>query len=151
MNTWNISPWNIPASCCSRFYSTIAVPVPPPILNPCKASCRVMVLCSILLTIGAQTFQMTSTNTMPLYPPPPLVISTIIVHVNASGMYQSRNGPLLYSPICSTSRCLGIYPWFLPLDMSSGVLPSYPMLLPTGLPIVSALPLQYPLLPEAHL
>ena len=95
MNTCNSGSWTIPTSSCSRFASMVAIPVPLPFLKPCKAWCRMMGLCSLLFTISMQTFQMTSNNHMPLYPPPPLGISTIVVHDNASGMYLSCNDTLV--------------------------------------------------------
>ena len=91
MNTCKSGSWTISASYCSTFASTIVVPVPLPCLKPCKALCRTMALHSRLFTINVQTFQMTSTNPMPLYPPPHFSTSTIVVHVNALGMYPSRN------------------------------------------------------------
>ena len=69
----------------------VAVPFPLPYLKPCMALCRMMVLHTLLFTINAQTFQTTLTNPMHMYPFPPLGISTIVVHPNASGMYPSRN------------------------------------------------------------
>ena len=77
MKTWNSGLWTIPASCYSRFASMVIVPAPLPCQKPCKASCRIMVLSILLFTIDVQTFQMTLTNTMHMYPPPHLVMSTI--------------------------------------------------------------------------
>ena len=69
----------------------VAVPFPLSYLNPCMAMCIMMVLHTLLFTINTQTFQTTLTNPMHMYPFPPLGISTIVVHPNASGMYPSRN------------------------------------------------------------
>ena len=76
-------------------------------------------------------------------------MSTIVVHSNASGMYPSWNATFVVLANFSTSRCLGLSPWLPLLSMSSGVLPSWPMVLPPGPPVVYALQLQSPLLPEA--
>ena len=54
-----------------------------------------MVLHSLLVTINAQTFQTTSNNPMHLYSPPPLVMSSIVVHYSAYRMYLSWNGNLV--------------------------------------------------------
>ena len=43
------------------------------------------------LEIDVQTFQMVSTNHMPLYSPSPFGIRTIVVHINYSGIYPSLN------------------------------------------------------------
>ena len=67
------------------------VPVPPPYRNPCKISCRTMELCSLLFTIYVQTFQMVSTSHIPLYSLSLIIISTIVVHINASMIYPSQN------------------------------------------------------------
>ena len=91
MNTCNSGLWNSLASCCSRFASMITVPVPLPCLNPCKALCKIKVLHGRMVTIYLKTFQMTSTNPMPLYHPPHFGISTIVFHDIASEVYPSRN------------------------------------------------------------
>ena len=72
-------------------------PCPLPYLKLFKASCRTMVLCSKLFTMDMNTLHMTLTSSMPLYPPPPIGMSTIIVRVIASVMYPSRNNTCVIS------------------------------------------------------
>ena len=95
MNTWNSGSWTISAGFCYIFSSMISVHVPLPCLNLFKVSSKVMILRSLLFTIDAHTFQMTSTNPMTIYLLPPLGISTIVVHVNASGVYPSWNATFI--------------------------------------------------------
>ena len=81
-----------------------------------------MVLCSKLFTMDMNTLHMTLTSSMPLYPPPPIGMSTIIVHVIASVMYPSRNDTCVISTNFSTSQYLDMSPWLPPVAMSSGIL-----------------------------
>ena len=50
-----------------------------------------MVFCSRLYMIDVQTFHMTSTIPMSLYPPLPFDMITIVVYVISNGVYPSRN------------------------------------------------------------
>ena len=150
INTWNIVSWTIPTSCCYSFASIIAFPSPLPCLKPCKASCRTMVLRSRLFTINVQIFHMTSTNSMPMYPPPPFGMINMFVHVIASGMYLYRNATYFILTNFPTSRCLCLSPWLPPVAMSSGVLHQLLMVTPPVPPGFFALPLQSTLLTEAR-
>ena len=81
----------------------VAFPVPLLFLEPLRASCRVRSSLSLVFIIFKQIFHMTTTSPMPLYPPPPLGMSTIVVRADASGMCPSRNA--YFFTLASLSQC----------------------------------------------
>ena len=77
-NTWNGGLWHIPASCCTRSASRVAVTAPNSWLNPCRSSCTVMADQRRLFMMEVKNFNITSTNPIPLTPPPPPFGSIVI-------------------------------------------------------------------------
>ena len=120
-------------SCCSSLASMISVPVPLPYMKPCRTSCNTMELQSRLLTIDVQTFQMVSTNHIPLYSPLPFGIRTMVVHIKASGMFPSQNATCM--TLTALSHFLVSGSFFLVADRNHALRCS--SLIPNGPPALS--------------
>ena len=89
---------------CAIFASRVAAPVPCPLLNPFRASFRVMDYPRRLFMVEVNNFYIAYTNSIPLKYPPPFGRITIFIQFRASGSWLSWN--TIFTGITSVShRC----------------------------------------------
>jgi hypothetical protein len=72
-------------SCICNLASSVAVPVPCSVQNPCSKSWKIIDCCNHLLIMAEQTFHITSNKMIPRVPPEAFGINTSIDHVISCG------------------------------------------------------------------
>ena len=85
MKHWKIGLCASPSSCWARLTSKLAVPVPHPYLNLCRASCKTKPRFNRQFATAEHTFHATSTIPIPQYSPFPFGMSTIFAHASSAG------------------------------------------------------------------
>ena len=84
-NTWKRVLCVSNASCWVRLDSRVAVPIPRPPMNLCRASCKTTPRFNRKFTTAAHIFHATSTIPIPRYYPFTFGIRTIVDHVSSVG------------------------------------------------------------------